>query len=61
MDLTIYKDPNHHLPQEDIVKNVEEGTMLDKDKKKKKKKQNKNKETNKNKDIDEDKIKEEAK
>ena len=52
MDLTIYKDTNP-VPQEEVVRNIEEGTMLDREKKKKKKKQNKNKDTNKNKEIDE--------
>ena len=57
MDLTIYKESNQ-APQEEVVRNIEEGTMLDREKKKKKKKQNRNKEPNKNKDIDEEQIKE---
>ena len=43
MDLTIYKDPNQAVPEEDVIRNIEEGTMVDKEKKKKKKNKNKNK------------------
>lgn len=42
MDLSIYKGDGQ-MPKEDVIRNVEEGTLVEKDKKKKKKKQNKNK------------------
>ena len=61
MDLSLYKDPNLQVPQEDVVQNIEEGTLVDRERKKKKKNKNKNKDANKNREIDEDKIKEEAK
>lgn len=60
MDLTIYKDSNPNVGNEDVIKNIEGGTMLDREKKKKKNKKQ-NRDTNKHKEIDEDKIKEEAK
>lgn len=58
MDLTLYKGKNEDAKDE-VIRNIEEGTLIEKDKKKKKK--NKVKKETKNKEIDEEKIKQDAK
>ena len=53
MDLTEYKGQQEM--REEVIRDIEEGTFVEKDKKKKKKK---NKKKEQSKEIDEDKIKE---
>jgi hypothetical protein len=46
MDLITYNENGNQIPNEQIIGNIEEGTLVERDKKKKKKNKNRNKEFN---------------